>query len=135
MKERKAGRQKKYTYIYSQSAYISPNFFLSFFYFLSFFLCRSLLFAHYLFIYQSVHIVLFSIYFTNTSFFLSFFFFLSVFLSFSPFFPFFIYLSIYLVNIYIFCLLHIWFHWCLGFGECGVPLYCHCSQVHSDPEW
>ena len=20
-------------------------------------------------------------------------------------------------------------------GECEVPLHCHCSQVHSDPEW
>ena len=20
-------------------------------------------------------------------------------------------------------------------GECGVPLHCHYSQVHSDPEW
>ena len=23
--------------------------------------------------------------------------------------------------------------WC--FGECGVPLHCHCSQVHCGPEW
>ena len=22
-----------------------------------------------------------------------------------------------------------------SFGECGVPIHCHCSQVHSDPEW
>ena len=21
------------------------------------------------------------------------------------------------------------------FGECGVPLHCHCSQIYSDPEW
>ena len=21
------------------------------------------------------------------------------------------------------------------FGECGVPLHCHCSQVHCGPEW
>ena len=24
---------------------------------------------------------------------------------------------------------------CWSFRECGVPLYCHCSQVHSGPEW
>ena len=24
---------------------------------------------------------------------------------------------------------------CWSFGECGVPLHCHCSQVHSGPEW
>ena len=24
---------------------------------------------------------------------------------------------------------------CWSFGECGVPLYCHPSQVHSGPEW
>ena len=27
------------------------------------------------------------------------------------------------------------FHWCWGFGECKIPLHCHCSQVHSGPEW
>ena len=25
--------------------------------------------------------------------------------------------------------------WCWGFGECGLPLHCHCSKVHSGPEW
>ena len=25
--------------------------------------------------------------------------------------------------------------WWWGFGECGVPLDCYCSQIHSDPEW
>ena len=25
------------------------------------------------------------------------------------------------------------YYW--SFGECGVPLYCHRSQVHSGPEW
>ena len=25
------------------------------------------------------------------------------------------------------------FQQCWSFGECGVPLYCHCSQVHSGP--
>ena len=24
---------------------------------------------------------------------------------------------------------------CWSFGECGVPLHCHRSQVHSGPEW
>ena len=24
---------------------------------------------------------------------------------------------------------------CWSFGECGVSLHCHCSQVHSGPEW
>ena len=27
------------------------------------------------------------------------------------------------------------FHWCWGFGQCGALLHCHCSQVHSGPEW
>ena len=27
------------------------------------------------------------------------------------------------------------FEWCWSFGECGVPLHCHCSLVHSGPEW
>ena len=27
------------------------------------------------------------------------------------------------------------FQQCWGFWECGVPLYCHRSQVHSGPEW
>ena len=27
------------------------------------------------------------------------------------------------------------FQWCWRFGECGVPLYCHCSQVHSGLSW
>ena len=27
------------------------------------------------------------------------------------------------------------FQQCWSFGECGVPLYCHHSQVHSGPEW
>ena len=27
------------------------------------------------------------------------------------------------------------FQQCWIFGECGVPLHCHCSQVHSGPEW
>ena len=27
------------------------------------------------------------------------------------------------------------FQQCWSFGECGVPLYCHCSQVHSGPDW
>ena len=27
------------------------------------------------------------------------------------------------------------FQQCWSFGECGVPLHCHCSQVHSGPEW
>ena len=27
------------------------------------------------------------------------------------------------------------FQQCWSFGECGVPLHCHCSQVHSSPEW
>ena len=27
------------------------------------------------------------------------------------------------------------FQWRWGFGECRAPLYCHCSQVHSDPTW
>ena len=27
------------------------------------------------------------------------------------------------------------FQWCWSFGKCGVTLYCHCSQVHSSPEW
>ena len=27
------------------------------------------------------------------------------------------------------------FQQCWSFGECGVSFYCHCSQVHSDPEW
>ena len=27
------------------------------------------------------------------------------------------------------------FQWCWSFGECGVPLHCHRSQVHSSPEW
>ena len=26
-------------------------------------------------------------------------------------------------------------HYCWIFGECWVPPQCHCSQVHSDPEW
>ena len=25
--------------------------------------------------------------------------------------------------------------WCWSFGECGVPLHCHRSQVHSGLEW
>ena len=24
---------------------------------------------------------------------------------------------------------------CWGFGECGAPFHCHCSQVHSGPVW
>ena len=24
---------------------------------------------------------------------------------------------------------------CWSFGKCGLLLYCHYSQVHSDPEW
>ena len=27
------------------------------------------------------------------------------------------------------------FQQCWSFGECGVRLHCHCSQVHSGPEW
>ena len=27
------------------------------------------------------------------------------------------------------------FQWCWSFGECGVPLYCQCSPVHSGPLW
>ena len=27
------------------------------------------------------------------------------------------------------------FQQCWSFGECGVPLYCHRSQVHSGLEW
>ena len=27
------------------------------------------------------------------------------------------------------------FQWYWNFRECGAPLYCHCSQVHSRPEW
>ena len=27
------------------------------------------------------------------------------------------------------------FQQCCSFGECVVPLHCHRSQVHSDPEW
>ena len=27
------------------------------------------------------------------------------------------------------------FQWCWSFGECGIPLYWHCSHVHSGPEW
>ena len=27
------------------------------------------------------------------------------------------------------------FQQCWSFGECGVPLYCHYSQVHSGPAW
>ena len=27
------------------------------------------------------------------------------------------------------------FQQCWSFGECGVPLHCHRSQVHSGPEW
>ena len=27
------------------------------------------------------------------------------------------------------------FQWCWSFGESGVLLHCHCSQVHSGPEW
>ena len=27
------------------------------------------------------------------------------------------------------------FQQCWSFGKCGVPLHCHCSQVHSGPEW
>ena len=27
------------------------------------------------------------------------------------------------------------FQQCWSFGECGVPLHCHHSQVHSGPEW
>ena len=27
------------------------------------------------------------------------------------------------------------FHQGWSFGECGVPLYCHWSKVHSGPEW
>ena len=27
------------------------------------------------------------------------------------------------------------FQWCWGFGECGTPLHCHGSQVHSGLEW
>ena len=29
----------------------------------------------------------------------------------------------------------VWFQQCWSFGECGVPLHCHRSQVHSGPEW
>ena len=25
--------------------------------------------------------------------------------------------------------------YCWNFGECRAPLYCHCSGVHSGPEW
>ena len=27
------------------------------------------------------------------------------------------------------------FQWCWSFRECGEPLHCHCSLVHSGPEW
>ena len=27
------------------------------------------------------------------------------------------------------------FQYCWSFRECGVPLHCHCSQVHSGREW
>ena len=27
------------------------------------------------------------------------------------------------------------FQWCCGFGECGAPFHCHCSQVHAGPTW
>ena len=27
------------------------------------------------------------------------------------------------------------FQQCWSFGDCGVPLHCHRSQVHSGPEW
>ena len=27
------------------------------------------------------------------------------------------------------------FQWFWSFGECGVPLHYHCSQVHSGQEW
>ena len=27
------------------------------------------------------------------------------------------------------------FQQCWNFGECGVPIHCHRSQVHSGPEW
>ena len=27
------------------------------------------------------------------------------------------------------------FEWCWVFGKCGVPLHCHCSQIHPGPEW
>ena len=27
------------------------------------------------------------------------------------------------------------FQWCWSFGECGALVHCHCSQVHSGPEW
>ena len=27
------------------------------------------------------------------------------------------------------------FQWCWGFGECRALLHCHCSLVHSGPEW
>ena len=27
------------------------------------------------------------------------------------------------------------FQQCWSFGECGVPLHCHRSQVHTGPEW
>ena len=27
------------------------------------------------------------------------------------------------------------FQQCWSFGECGVSLHCHCSQVHYGPEW
>ena len=27
------------------------------------------------------------------------------------------------------------FQWCWNFGKCGVPLHCHCSQVHSGSAW
>ena len=27
------------------------------------------------------------------------------------------------------------FQWCWSFGKCGVPLHCHCYQVHTDLEW
>ena len=27
------------------------------------------------------------------------------------------------------------FQWYWSYGECAAPLYCHCSQVHSGPEW
>ena len=31
--------------------------------------------------------------------------------------------------------LMVWFQQCWSFGECRVLLHCHCSQVHSGPEW
>ena len=27
------------------------------------------------------------------------------------------------------------FQQCWSFGECGVPLHCHRSKLHTDPEW